>query len=84
MSQTLQTLKTTKHGTYRATLVEMGQELPIHVSEALAAGEEPMVPVRLYMPLSDARRFGAMMFEWMELKVSTASLVGTAEEDGDG
>jgi hypothetical protein len=74
MSQSLKTLRITEQETFRAQLTEVGSQAPTYISEGLAAGEEPLVPVQLYMPLSDARRFGGFLFEWMELKVSTASL----------
>jgi hypothetical protein len=75
MAKTLRSLKLTKTGTYRAQLVEMG---PTREPQILHADDEPLVEVSLRMPLSDARRFGGMMYEWMELETSTACLT----EDG--
>ena len=75
MSQSLKTLKVTEKGAFRALLVEVGPTLSGHLDdEMMDAGDEPVVPVQLHMPLSDARRFASMLFEWMELKASTASL----------
>ena len=74
MSRTLKKLRITEHSSFRAQLVEVGSEAPTALSEGLGADEEPLVPVQLYMPLSDARRFGGLLYEWMEIKVFTASL----------
>lgn len=73
MSDSLKTLKITEHGTYRAQLIELGANPSPGTLREIEDGEEPVVPVLLHMPLSDARRFGSMLFEWMELKASTAS-----------
>ena len=79
MSLTLDTLKITEHGTYRARLIELGDAAPS--SRHIRDGDEPIVAVTLQMPLSDARRFGSMMYEWMELKASTASLDRIGERE---
>jgi hypothetical protein len=81
MSESLKTLKITGRGTYRAQLIELGAEPSPGSLRALENGE-PVVPVVLHMPLSDARRFGTMMYEWMELKASTASLDRSERKTG--
>ena len=58
-------LQRTIEGSFAARLVELGSgdEVPD------LGRREPLVSVHLEMPLSDARRFGKHLYDWVELVV---------------
>lgn len=61
---------TINDGTYRMQLVEVGARVPRYVASEKDHGDEQIVPVALLMPLADAQRFGANLFEWFEVTIT--------------
>jgi len=70
MTHSFKALKITNRDAYRAQVVAVGNPNLLLLDMA----EEPIVDVSLRMPLSDARRLGFLLYEWVELSASQATL----------
>lgn len=64
-------LKVTEHGPFQAQLIELGG----------APDEEGMGHAIFRAPPEELRRMSALMFEWVELKATTAEGVDKPEEE---
>lgn len=67
-------LKVEPAGTFRAQVFQMGGDPDDGGVPQRPPYPQTMVEVRMMMPLSDARRLGALMYQWLELDVTTAKL----------
>jgi hypothetical protein len=87
---TTQQLKITKHGTFRGQVVHLGppsdedrgsaDRPPGEGSRGHAVVDgEPLMAVTVLMPLEDARRAGALLYQWVELSVTSAGPGGGSE-----
>ena len=68
-------MKITSQGSFRAQVVHLGapdQELA--PGESMNFDGQPLVAVTLLMPLTDARRFGSLLYEWVELSATIAEI----------